>query len=60
VRIRFIDKDLQRLYEEEGFRLPRYGLDLTKAFRKKVAVIDTLEADQDGRIVVVIEITDYH
>ena len=99
LRIRFADKDLQTLYENEEFRLREYGSDITKAFRKKVAIIDaavderdlramkslhfeklhgdragqhsirlnrqwrlilTLETDEDGRIVVVVEIADYH
>ena len=99
MRIRFTDKDLQRLYEDEDFKLRRFGSDLTKAYRKKVAIVDaakderdlrafkslhfeklsgdpagqhsirlnsqfrlilTFEEDENGRIVVVIEIVDYH
>lgn len=99
MRVEFEDPDLQRLYTDQKFRIPHFGPDLTKAFRKRMAVlvaaqderdlyalkslhfeklsgerlaqrsirlndqwrlIFRLEEDQDGRLVIVIEITDYH
>ena len=99
MRVRFTDKDLQRLYEDEEVRLSRYGEEITRAFRRRVAAIMSakderdlratkslrmeklrgdrdgqysirlnrqwrlilrFETDASGRIVVVIEIVDYH
>ena len=36
MRVRFEDDDLRRLYSEPGFRLPQFGRELTRQFRKKV------------------------
>ena len=99
MRIKFRDDDLQRLYVDASFRIPRYGSDVVKAFCKKVAFIQAAEDERDlrnykalhyekltgdrsgqrsvrlnkqwrliielqtdaqGRLVVVIEIADYH
>ena len=99
MRIRFDDDGLERLYTEPGFRAPRLGPDVVKAFRKKVGLIVAaaseldlrnikslhfeklagnragqhsvrlndqwrlilrLETDDDGRLVVIIEVVDYH
>jgi proteic killer suppression protein len=99
VRIGFEDDDLQQLYTDPDFYYPRLGSDLTKQFRKKVALLVAatderdlyslrglrleklagtragqhsirlndqfrlilrFETDDDGRIVIVVELTDYH
>ena len=99
MRITFKDDELRKLYEESNHRAPRYGRDLTKAFRKKVGflaaaaseldlrgmrslhfeklsgdragqhsirlndqwrLILTVETDGEGKLVVIVEIVDYH
>ena len=99
MRVSFEDDRLRRLYEEPDFILPRLGPDVTKAFRRTVALVAharsepelrslralrfkklqgdrrgqhsmrlnrqwrliiRLEADADGRVVVVVELVDYH
>jgi proteic killer suppression protein len=40
MRLRFEDDDLRRLYSEAGFRLPQFGRELTRQFRKKVGALD--------------------
>jgi len=99
MRIIFQDDDLERLYTDPTFRISKYGGDVVKTFRKKVAFIESaqderdlrnykalhyeklakkragqhsvrlndqwrlileFETDADGRVVVIIEITDYH
>lgn len=99
MRLEFRDDDLRRLYEDPEFRLPRFGPDLIKQYRKKVGfllsanderdlyayralrfeklqgdragqhsvrlndqwrLILELETDDDGRLIAVISITDYH
>ena len=39
MEVEFEDDDLRRLYEEAEFRLPRFGPELTKAYRKRVQFI---------------------
>ncbi len=98
MRIRFKDEDLERLYEDADFTLPRFGSDVVKAFRKKVfflanaeseldlrnykalhyeklvnrpgqhsirlndqwRLILELETDENGRLLIIIDIEDYH
>ena len=45
MRIRFIDSDLERLFVRD-VRLPRFGPELTRAFRKKVGFILAAEDEQ--------------
>jgi proteic killer suppression protein len=49
MRIRFEDHDLQRLHEEHDFALPRFGPEVTRAFRKKVAFLEEAESETDLR-----------
>lgn len=49
MRLRFADPDLQQLYEDEDFHVPKYGADLVKAYRKKVAVVDSATDLRDLR-----------
>jgi len=49
MRIEFDDDDLRRLYEVEDLRLPGLGRDLTKAFRRKVSLIEDSATEQDLR-----------
>ncbi len=97
--IDFEDGDLERLYVDANFRLGRFGADLIKAYRKKMAIlvavaderdlmamrslnfeklkgdragqhsirltdqwrlIFRIEKEEDGNLVIVIEIIDYH
>lgn len=99
MRVEFEDSELHRLYTDPGFRIAQFGPEVTKAFRKRVALLAAaqderdlyalkslhfeklsgdrlgqrsirlnlqwrlifrLEEDESGRLVVVIEITDYH
>ena len=99
MRFEFDDDDLRRLYEEQGFVLPRFGQDVTTAFRKKMGFIAAaksesdlrsyralyfeklkggragqhsirlnhqwrlvfrIETDTDGRLLIIVEIVDYH
>lgn len=39
MEVEFADDDLRRLYEEQEFRIPGVGPELTKAFRKRVQFI---------------------
>ena len=39
MQIEFEDHDLRRLYEELDFRLPQFGTDLIKSYRKTVAFV---------------------
>ncbi|MDA8024988.1 MAG: type II toxin-antitoxin system RelE/ParE family toxin [Actinomycetota bacterium] len=50
MKIRFEEEDLKRLYEEPNFRLPRFGDDLVKAFRKKVWLIVAAANENDLRM----------
>lgn len=97
--IEYADDDLRRLAEDSGFRVKRWGPDVTKAYRKKIQLIGsalderdllalrslnleklkgdradqcsirlndqfrlilTFRTEPDGRVAVVLEITDYH
>ena len=99
MRVEFEDDRLRRLYTEIDYRMPKFGPELTKAFRKRVAVLSAaaderdlyamrslhfeklsgdrlgqrsirlnkqwrlilrLEEGDDGQLVVIIEIADYH
>lgn len=99
VRVEFEDDDLRRLYTEAAYHVPKFGPDVTKAFRKRMAVLAAarderdlyamkslhfeklagdrlgqrsirlnrqwrlilrLETDEDGQIIVIIELVDYH
>lgn len=99
MRFEFEDDDLRRLYTEPGVRLPKFGSDLTKQYRKKMQVVAAAEderdlyalrglrleklvgdrtgqhsirlneqfrlilrltTDEEGRLVIVVEIIDYH
>ena len=99
MRIEFADDNLRRLYEDRDFALPRFGPDVTKAFRKVVGrlvaaeserdlrnfralrykklrgdregqhsarlndqwrLILRIETDRSGRLLIIIEIVDYH
>ncbi len=99
MRVEFEDEDLRRLYTDARFRIPRFGPDVTKQFRKKVAflyaaaderdlyayralrfeklagdrvgqhsirlndqwrLIIRLARDDAGRLLVVVEVVDYH
>jgi proteic killer suppression protein len=41
------DNNLQRLFEEPEFRLPRLGSDLTRAFRKVVGIVRAAADERD-------------
>jgi proteic killer suppression protein len=99
VRLVFEDEDLRRLYVEPDFRIARIGPELTKHFRRKVALLAAatdqrdlynlrslhfeklagdratersirlndqwrlilrLEQDDEGHLIVIIKIEDYH
>ena len=49
MRLRFNDGDLRRLYEQRDFTLPRLAPAVTKAYRKKVALLVSLESELDLR-----------
>ena len=49
MRIEFDDDDLRRLYEVEDLRLPGLGRELTRAFRRKVSLIEDCATEQDLR-----------
>lgn len=49
MRFRFVDDDLQRLYEDQSAHHPRFGVDVVTSFRKKVAFIQACETMQDVR-----------
>ena len=49
MRFEFEDDDLRRLYEEQDFVLPRFGPDITKAFRKKMGFLAEAESESDLR-----------
>lgn len=99
MRVEFEDDDLRRLYTDPGFRIARLGPEVTRAYRKRVALLVAvkderdlyamrslhfeklsgdrlgqrsirlnrqwrlilrLEEDERGRLVIVVEIVDYH
>ena len=43
----FEDDDLRRLFEEPDFRLPRFGRDLTRAYRKVVGFVSAVNDERD-------------
>lgn len=45
MRLRFADDDLRRLYEEDGFRLPRIGPDVTTSYRRKVRYLEASDSE---------------
>lgn len=45
--ISFEDEDLERLYTDADFRLGRFGPELIKAYRKKVAVLVAATDERD-------------
>ena len=45
--LEFDDDNLQRLYQDPSFRVPRLGPDLTKQFRRKVGFIENASDDRD-------------
>ncbi|MXW41666.1 MAG: plasmid maintenance system killer protein [Acidimicrobiia bacterium] len=49
MRLAFEDDNLRRLYEQRDFVLPRFGSDVTKAFRKKVGFLAQAESEADLR-----------
>lgn len=49
MRLSFDDDDLERLYTDAGFSLSRLGLDVVRAFRKKVAFLAQAVTPQDIR-----------
>ena len=99
VRFEFRDDELRRIHADAGHSQKRYGPDLVRAFRKKVALLGAvsdepelrqhralhleklkgdregqssirlndqwrlileLSTDEDGRLIVIVEIVDYH
>lgn len=99
MRLRFRTEDLQRLYEDREYRVPQFGPDLTKQYRKKVGFLQNaaderdlynykalhyeklkgdregqrsirlndqwrliveLETDEEGRLILIVDIDDYH
>lgn len=49
MKIIFRDQGLERLYVDPSHRAPRYGTDLVKSFRKKVAFIQSAPDERDLR-----------
>lgn len=49
MRIDFEDDDLRRLYEDADFTLPRLGRDVVRAYRKKVAFLESAASELDLR-----------
>ena len=49
MRLRFGDKDLERLWADPTFVLPSLGPDLTRAYRKKVHFLAQAATTQDLR-----------
>jgi toxin HigB-1 len=47
--LEFEDDDLRRLYTEPNFRLPWMGPDLTKQYRKKMAILANAPDERDLR-----------
>jgi proteic killer suppression protein len=43
----FEDDDLRRLFEEPDFRLPRFGRDLIRAYRKVVGFVSAADDERD-------------
>jgi proteic killer suppression protein len=49
MRVEFEDHDLRRLYEEPDFRVSGVGAELTRSFRKVVAVLEAATDERDLR-----------
>lgn len=49
MRIDFEDDDLRRLFTEPSFRLPRFGPDLARQYRKKVNFLVNATDERDIR-----------
>ena len=49
MRIRFKDHQLRRLHEEPNFIHSRFGIEVTKAFRKKVGFLLSARSENDIR-----------
>lgn len=49
MQIEFGGDNLRRLYEDANFVVPALGLDVTKAFRKKVAFLVAANSELDLR-----------
>lgn len=47
--VEFDDGDLSRLYTDAEFRLPRFGPDVTRAYRKAVGLLYEASDDQELR-----------
>jgi len=47
VLIEFDDDDLRKLYVDLDFRLPRLGTDITRQFRKKIAIVVAAPDERD-------------
>ena len=45
--VEFEDDDLQRLYEDRNFRVPRFGHELVRAYRKVVGVVVAASDERD-------------
>lgn len=49
MKVEFDDDNLRRLYAEPGFRVSALGRDVTKQFRKKVAILVAAVDERDLR-----------
>ncbi len=47
MQIEFEDDDLKRLYTETDFRIAKFGPEVTKAYRKKMALIANAKDERD-------------
>jgi proteic killer suppression protein len=47
MQIEFATDELRRLYEDPTFRLPRFGADVIKAYRKKVGLLADAHDERD-------------
>lgn len=47
MRFEFQNNQLQQLYEEPDFVLPRFGNDVTRCFRKVIGIISTAPDERD-------------
>src|ERR1035437_6878769 len=49
MRIEFQDDGLRRLYEELGFRTPRFGPELLRSYRKVLGIVQEANDERDLR-----------
>ena len=49
MEVEFEDDDLERLYTEPDFRIPRMGPDLINQFRRKVGIVSAATDERDLR-----------